>query len=456
MKSCNAANCPNGCCDKSGKCQPGTTINSCGGKGMQCADCITEGFDFCDPMRRSCARNVRTCDATSCPDGCCVGLRGPKGSLCYSGTSQNACGGQGDACQNCAAQGETCDPLLRRCASVTCNPGNCPGCCLGNECRVGQDNTLCGQMGGTCQDCTAQGTSCISTGRIGGQCEGPVPSCSPTTCPSGCCLGDQCIGGTSDTACGTGAQACVNCAGQGDTCKGQVCVPVPVTCTTANCPGCCDGSQVCHGGFLNARCGSGAAACVDCVSMGSTCDLAVTPRICANQQTTCPAPYPSCPDGISTPAPPLQHVCPSADLQDARAACASGAHSASCAAFFSFEQTTNPSCASCLTPFDFTFEEAKGIYSCVAPYVTASCDHQTACAIDCQTSSCAMCTAANVTGCESSVRTGQCGPYFGQTACVRSVFGGTDAGAAGAFCNPFNYAGYGDWLQGVGGHYCLQ
>ncbi|MEO6574309.1 MAG: hypothetical protein ABIP89_10745, partial [Polyangiaceae bacterium] len=232
-------------------------------------------------------------------------------------------------------------------------------------------------------------------------------------------------------------------------------------CTPANCAqGCCDAQQVCHGGFLNNRCGSGAAACADCTTSGSTCDLAVTPRVCANAQNTCPEPYPGCP-GASVATQPLaiQHVCPAADLADARAACGTGgggAHSPPCDSFFSFEQSTNPSCAACLTPFDFTFQEAQGIFTCVAPFVSAGCNTSTGCAIDCQEQSCSMCDASTIQGCDNSVRQGQCGPSFAASACITSAFAGP-SGGAGAFCNPFNYAGnYGRWLQGVGGHYCLQ
>jgi hypothetical protein len=138
------------------------------------------------------------------------------------------------------------------------------------------------------------------------------------------------------------------------------------------------------------------------------------------------------------------------DLQNARAACAGGANTPGCASFFQFEQQVNPSCASCLGPFDVNFQDVAGLFACVAPFVGTLCDHQTGCAIDCQNTSCAQCVAGTQTQCVSDVRSNQCGSYFQQSQCAVQAFFGP-----GAFCNPQNYAGnFGSWLQGVGGHYC--
>lgn len=454
-RECNAATCPNGCCDAKGKCETGTLVQSCGGKGLACVDCVNEGFDFCDPSRRSCAREVKVCDAMSCADGCCAST-GPGRNICLQGDSPKACGKGGDMCATCSdfAGPGVCDPSTRVCKTAACGPGNCPGCCSGNECRVGQDQTACGANGDACQDCTTSMDMCSSQGMVGGQCQTQPALCNPASCPSGCCFQDTCQPGTDLNSCGTGAKQCENCGAKASTCAGQACVPIPPTCTAANCAqGCCDAQQVCHGGFLSARCGSGAQACVDCTASGSTCDLAVSPRVCANMQSTCPAAYPGCPGAsVATVAPSIQHVCPAADLADARAACATGAHSAACDAFYSFERSTNPTCAACLTPFDYNFQEAKGIFSCVAPFVTSTCNTSTGCAIDCQDKSCAQCDAGATQGCDNSVRQGQCSTDFLASRCIATSFGA----GSGAFCNPFNYGGnFGRWLQGVGGHYCL-
>jgi hypothetical protein len=183
----------------------------------------------------------------------------------------------------------------------------------------------------------------------------------------------------------------------------------------------------------------------------STCDTAVTPRVCKNQQMTCPAPYPACPANVSTVGPPVQHgVCAATDLQNARAACSGGAHTASCQAFLQFENQTKPTCGSCLTTFDADFQELNGIFECVAPFVSPACDHATGCVRDCETQSCAMCDAASVAQCQTDARNGQCQQYFQGAQCVvQSLFG------SASFCNPNNYQGnFGAWLQGVGGHYC--
>jgi hypothetical protein len=453
--TCNAATCANGCCDGNGQCQTGTLVQSCGGKGLACVDCVTEGFDFCDPSRRSCAREVKVCNAMSCADGCCASMGGR--SLCLQGDSPKACGKGGAVCASCSDLGGPgiCDPSTRVCKNERCGPGNCPGCCSGNDCRVGDDQTACGANGGACEDCTSTMDTCVANGVVGGQCQTQPALCNPTSCPTGCCLGDVCQPGTALNSCGTGANQCDNCGAKASTCTGQTCVPIPPTCTLANCAqGCCDAQQVCHGGFLNGRCGSAATTCVDCTATASTCDLAVSPRVCTNMQNTCPAPYPGCPGGVATPVPSIQHVCPTTDLADARAACAGGAHSAACNLFYSFERSTNPSCAACLAPFDYGFQEAKGIFSCVAPFVSASCNNTTGCAIDCQDKSCAQCAVGATQGCENSVRQGQCSSNFQASSCIGSAFGGP-TGGAGAFCNPFNYGGnFGRWLQGVGGHYC--
>jgi hypothetical protein len=464
--SCNAATCPNGCCDAKGKCQNGTLLTSCGGpRGVACSDCSATGFDFCDATRRVCAREVTVCNASTCPDGCCgpstpgpdAGVKDAGGALaCFAGTSSKACGAGGATCGTCnTAAGEICDPSTHACVNAACTSANCPGCCVGNQCHIGQDNTLCGENGATCKDCTKDKTSCVPTGTAGGGCEGPPPLCGPANCATGCCLGDQCIAGDVDTACGTGGLQCANCTGQSQVCSAQACVTVTPTCTTANCPGCCDSAGTCNAGFLNSRCGSQANACVNCSATGSTCNGALTPRACNNVQTTCPATYTSCPAAVTIDPPPAasqKGSCASNDLADARAACGPGAASASCEAYFAFLDAVNPSCSSCLSPFHYSFAQAQGVYTCVQPFVSSSCNRFTGCSIDCSDTSCAQCPSGAATQCENNVRAGngQCRPYYQQTTCITTALF-----SSGAFCNPSSYNGnYGAWLQGVGGHYC--
>lgn len=446
---CNAKRCPTGCCDGRGVCRTGADLNDCGSGGNSCSDCVEKGFDFCDPKAHACARQNPTCTLQNCADGCC------NGTTCFDGTSSVACGSGAQACKTCNVTTEACDTGTHACVQkAKCGPGNCGGCCgADGQCHNGTDNAACGENGQACAPCP-NGTKCDSGGAlVGGTCQGPA-KCNAGNCKNGCCFGDQCVPGTSDTACGIGGNACANCTAQGNlVCQGQGCVANP-TCNGTNCPGCCDSQDVCHGGFLNTRCGSGGASCSDCTAQATTCNISIDPRVCNNQQTTCPAPYGSCPGGVSTPVPVVQTVCPAADLADARAACGAGPDSVSCNAFFSFEKTTNPTCASCLAPFDAPFAEGSGLFACVAPFVAPDCNHDTGCVVDCRTQSCAQCPAGATTQCENSVssQNGQCRTYIDQSSCTFAAFG-----ASGAFCNPANYGGnFGRWLQGVGGHYCLQ
>lgn len=449
--TCDPAMCPSGCCDALGACRTGSELQACGAKGATCADCASSGFDFCDPTKRACARQATGCNLQTCPDGCC-GI-GPQGPTCFDGTTSSACGVGGKTCDACdaAGRGQVCDPQARKCvAAPSCGPGTCDGCCKSGVCVGGQDIAACGAGGQACVDCSASATSCVPSRSIGGTCEGPPPKCTPTSCASGCCNGDTCLPGTDDGSCGTGGVQCANCSAQSEACTKGACAPPPPTCNATNCPGCCDAVATCHAGFLNDRCGSDGRACADCTAGGSTCDLTARPRVCGSEQTTCPAPYPSCPDGVTTAPVAQQKLCPVSDLQDARAACASGAHSPSCQAFFQFEQQTNAACATCLAPFDFTFNETRALFLCVAPFVNATCDHETGCAVDCSAKSCDQCDPTTKAQCQNSVRQNQCRDYYQQSVCTVAAFAG-----AGAFCNPANYgANFGAWLEGVGGHYC--
>jgi hypothetical protein len=173
--------------------------------------------------------------------------------------------------------------------------------------------------------------------------------------------------------------------------------------------------------------------------------------VCRNQQTTCPAAYPSCPSNATTQPPAIQKVCTPQDLVEAAAACAGGAASAGCQAFFSTETQINAACAACLSPFDVPFNQETGLFLCVAPFVGASCNTDTGCYVDCITKSCAQCPAGQVNQCRNQARNGDCQQYFSGTTCTGGAFFG-----AGAFCNPANYQGFGNWLRGVGGHYCGQ
>jgi hypothetical protein len=235
------------------------------------------------------------------------------------------------------------------------------------------------------------------------------------------------------------------------TCTNQQCVNRPPTCTAQNCPGCCDGQGACQGGFLNNQCGSGGNACINCTSQRSTCNTAVDPRACTNQQTQCPDPYGGCAPGVSTGVPPtVRNACSAVDLANGQAACSAGPETPACQSYIAFLTSTKPGCLSCLKPFLVPFQDLSGLFACVAPHVSSACRRNTGCAMDCQSKSCDQCQPSQIDQCENNVRTGQCGSFFQQSVCVFSAFQGP-----GAFCNPQSYQGnYGAWLRGVGGRYC--
>src|SRR5262249_38215362 len=160
------------------------------------------------------------------------------------------------------------------------------------------------------------------------------------------------------------------------------------------------------------------ATCADCKSKAATCDTATQPRVCSNAQSTCPAPYASCPNGVTTPVTPVRHVCSANDLQQAQAAC-NQADSAGCHAFFAFEQQVNPACASCPAPFDVSFNNATGILVCVAPFVDSACNHASGCFSDCENKSCAQCSdTSSRNQCENDVQNGQCNSFASGLDCV--------------------------------------
>jgi hypothetical protein len=91
---CNSSSC-SGCC-LGDICTSGLAANACGTGGMACSVC--QGQQLC--TAGFCA--AKTCDATSCPSGCCSA-----DNTCQQGDSASACGDGGGACTACAS-GEQC------------------------------------------------------------------------------------------------------------------------------------------------------------------------------------------------------------------------------------------------------------------------------------------------------------------------------------------------------------
>ncbi len=343
-------------------------------------------------------------------------------------------------------------------SSRPCGPATCAGgCCDTNgNCQRGDSVALCGSGGGTCVNCVGlPNAGCDPNSR---KCVSSGVTCNASNC-KGCCSGTTCLGGGDTTACGAGGQACQNCQASGLTCqlsRGSFACerPPPPACNTTNClGGCCDATGQCQPGFVDNECGQGGGVCIDCTLTASTCDVNITPRTCTNQQNQCPQAYPSCPAGLVTPTQPThQNVCSQRDLQNAASACSAGAHTVACSSFFMFEEMQNPSCAKCLSPFDFDFTELKGILQCISPFVSTSCNHDIACVFDCVTQTCQKCPDPQSSQqCEAQSIMGGCASYAA-TLQSNNCVAGAALGTA-SFC--FNQGGsFGTWLQSVGANYC--
>ena len=179
--------------------------------------------------------------------------------------------------------------------------------------------------------------------------------------------------------------------------------------------------------------------------------------MCKVPAANCPSTYPGCAAAVTTSAKPQRtNTCSAADLANGRAACAgtNGFSSAACKMFIADLSRVSPTCQACLAPFEVDPNVSPaGIFTCLAPFVGAACNHNTGCATDCQGTTCSMCPAAQTSACQSSVPTNQCRPQFTQAAaCVTVPLFGT-----GAVCNlagPTYRGDFGAWLQGVGRQYC--
>ncbi len=341
-------------------------------------------------------------------------------------------------------------------ASSLCGPATCPtGCCAPDgSCDVGDSVNACGTHGELCQFCGSAGgmPTCDSASRL---CTSTVSTCGPPNC-AGCCRADTCLPGTDVSSCGFGGQACQLCSGA-ESCtatkSGGTCLATPPC--QASCLGCCDQNGQCEAGFLDTACGQGGGACTNCDALGpaSTCDTNSTPRVCASQQIQCPAPYGGCAPGTTAAAPVPQSVCSASDLQNAMAACANGAHTPGCQAFFQFEQAANPACEVCLSAFDYDFTEANGLIACLSPFVDAPCGNDLGCLSDCESQSCAMCSnAASTAQCRTQAASGACSAFVNGAQCITGAFFGP-----GAFCSPLGkLAQFGAWLGTVGAHYCQE
>jgi hypothetical protein len=316
-------------------------------------------------------------------------------------------------------------------------------------CQQGLTNLVCGAGGVSCANCLSMYMVCSNQ-----QCATPPEGtpCGPSTCQGCCDDTGMCGYGDEDTACGKGGNRCADCTTpRGGSCSGGYCLgPGGTMPCSETCQGCCDAQGNCQAGFANSQCGGLGATCEDCTALSpaSTCDTAGSSPICAGQEAQCSAAYAGCPAALEELAPVVQNVCSTDDLQNAAVACSAGATSDTCSAFFQAESTIHSPCGNCLQPFDFDFATQSGIFACVAPYVSATCNHSTACLVDCITQSCYRCP--DSAACAAQAPSTSCSAYAQAGPCVTQALGGP-----AALCDPSTYQGnFGAWLAAVGAKYC--
>jgi hypothetical protein len=257
--TCGAGSC-SGCCSGN-TCQAGKVDTACGMGGVNCVDCTSFGAS-CDGAAGKCKGGRPTCGPATCASGCC------DNNQCMPGNTTAACGGGGGACANCGSG--SCDLATKTCKATPpppCGPSNCTGCCdAGGKCKTGITDSLCGQGGGSCVDCTAQSKTCDAPS---GTCKSGTPTCGPTSCKWGCCdTSGTCQGGVKDSECGINGSSCLDCAALGKTCDliSGLCKTATPTCGPGNCSGCCSTSGTCLGGTSSSSCGSGGVSCKSCKS----------------------------------------------------------------------------------------------------------------------------------------------------------------------------------------------
>jgi plastocyanin len=173
---CNPTSCPTGCC-AGNACQT-PDVNNCGTAGAQCMPCdlrsdtcTTGGQCVCGttggacPSGQECVGGACTCDATSCPNGCCDGSNN-----CHSPGNFITCGKFGSLCVGCSSisadqcniNGQcSCGPTAGVCpAGAQCNSSQC--FCGGSTTPITSDPNNCGTCGNVCPaGSTCQNGSCF-------------------------------------------------------------------------------------------------------------------------------------------------------------------------------------------------------------------------------------------------------------------------------------------------------
>jgi len=276
--TCGPSTC-GGCCQGE-LCVNDVSSSACGSAGFPCVQC-----DPGETCTNGQCGGSSSCNLATCAQGCC------KNNQCMPGDINTACGSSGALCMDCVASGGTCQGQTCQ-GGQPCSPQICSGCCQANQCFGGGEAARCGVSGASCVDCAASGKSCDP--QTGNCVTGPPPSCSPASCGSGCCQGNQCLPGNTNVACGTGGNGCADCTTLGKSCDvaSRLCAGPPPSCGPGSCSGCCKNNQ-CLSGSGDAACGLGGVPCVDCAAVSKTCDAAS--GSCKTTQPGCgPGSCPGC------------------------------------------------------------------------------------------------------------------------------------------------------------------
>lgn len=253
------------CSATTGRCQgnPSFVGLDCGFPGQICqvgGTCACSGGSCVSGQR--CTGIVCVCDATSCPTGCCDGMR-----TCHRNVD-GACGMNGGTCAPCGI-------------GTTCCQGTCIPTCTGGkfpnpttcqcECPSGQTDCsgVCVDLQTDAQHCGTCTTACTAPKIIcqGGSCQCPSTTCTdgkifnPTTCQCDCPAGRVKLNnGKCALTCPT--DVCPNGCGcaQALNGPGKVCYNAnQCNCEPVDCAG-CDG--VCAN--VNLGCSSNIVCCAPC------------------------------------------------------------------------------------------------------------------------------------------------------------------------------------------------
>ncbi|MFH1131966.1 MAG: hypothetical protein V1754_11565 [Pseudomonadota bacterium] len=183
-----------------------------------------------------------------------------------AGDQKDKCGVNGEVCVAC---GSSQDCVAGKCSCK--ENGSCTGCCDGDSCKAGSSDTVCGTTGGICTDCTSQSAYCLS-----GVC---TKDCSVLSCKDGCCVGKACekLGAANANNCGVGGVTCQNC-GTGETCENGTCNNSTV-CNSTSCTGykCCS-KGTCQQGYLDSSCGENGEVCRACAAYQRCFDYDCVPK----------------------------------------------------------------------------------------------------------------------------------------------------------------------------------